>query len=45
MAEWRSVRRASGGLCVTVGGDRRRQRLCAARWDIVELVGELHCFS
>ena len=41
-AEWRSVWKGSGGLRATVGGDRRRQWLCAARVDIMEWVGELH---
>jgi len=31
-AEWRSAQMGSGELCVTVGGDRRKQWLCAENW-------------
>ena len=37
-AEWRSVRRGSGGLCVTVVGTKERHAWCAGRVDLVQEV-------
>ena len=42
-AEWRSVCRGSGGLCVMVGGAKERQLLCADRVDLEEEVGSAVC--
>ena len=38
-AEWRSVWRDSGGLCVTVGGAKGRHWWCAGRVDLEKEVG------
>ena len=37
-AEWRSVWRGSGGLCVTVGGTKERHWWCAGRVDLEQEV-------
>ena len=37
-AEWRSVWRGSGGLCVTVGGAKERHWWCAGRVDLEQEV-------
>ena len=45
-AEWRSVWRGSGGLCVTVSGAKERHWWCASRVDLKKKVGMfffLHC--
>ena len=42
-AEWRSVWRGSGGLCVMVGGAKERQLLCADRVDLEQEVGNAVC--
>ena len=39
-AEWRSVWRGSGGLCVTVGGAKERQLLCVDKVDLEREVGK-----
>ena len=38
-AEWRSVWRGSGGLCVTVGGTKERHWWYAGRVDLEQEVG------
>ena len=38
-AEWRSVWRGSGGLCVTVAGTKERPWWCAGRVGLVQEVG------
>ena len=40
-AEWRSVWRGSGGLCVTVGGTKERHVWCAGRLDMEKEVRTL----
>ena len=42
-AEWRSVCRGSGALCVMVGGAKERQLLCADRVDLEQKVGNPVC--
>ena len=37
-AEWRSVWRGSGELCVTVGGTKERHWWCAGRVDLEQEV-------
>ena len=37
-AEWRSVWRGSGGLCVTVGGTKERHWWCAGKVDLEQEV-------
>ena len=40
-AEWRSVWKGSGGLCVTVDLEEKRQLLCVDRVDLEQEVGML----
>ena len=42
-AEWRSVWRGSGELCVTVGGTKERHMWCVFGQEVITLILEDNC--